>query len=208
MLNSIRKQKSIVAEGKKLFRFRNIIREAFFYTFENDGPLGGQNGLNRRKGGLEGRKRVFCANGATQAVSFRLKWSQSIIFHGLSRRLPTVYDVQVVGKSKRQRGRGRSPAIQNRAQSISYRILPKQTDNLPIFWKATGFMFRVNLFAVYADSEYPAGAGYEFNQFNLDTKFLFQFVLQTGGSGLIVSRSAVFNGDFHRFLLVVKKESR
>jgi hypothetical protein len=66
-------------------------------------------------------------------------------------------------------------------------------------------MFGVNLFAVYADSEYPAGTGYEFN---LDTKFLFQFVLQTGGSGLVVSRCAVFNGDFHRFLLVVKKESR
>jgi hypothetical protein len=66
-------------------------------------------------------------------------------------------------------------------------------------------MFGIHLLTVYADSEYPAGTGYEFNPFNLSAKFLSQFVLQTGGSGLVVSRCAIFNGDFHRFLLVVKK---
>ncbi len=60
-------------------------------------------------------------------------------------------------------------------------------------------MFGIHLFAVRADSKHTTGTG---NEFNLSTEFLFQFSLQTGGSGFVVSRSAVFNSDLHRFLLV------
>jgi hypothetical protein len=80
-------------------------------------------------------------------------------------------------------------------------FLPKQTDNLPVIGKATGFMFGKDLFAVRADSEHTAGTG---NEFNLGVAFLYQFSLQTGGSGLIVSGCAVFNGYLHRLLLVGK----
>ena len=75
-------------------------------------------------------------------------------------------------------------------------ILSKQSGNLPVFRETTGFMFGKNLFAVRADSEHTPGTG---NEFNLSVEFLFQFSLQTGGSGFVVSRSAVFNGDLHRF---------
>ena len=78
-------------------------------------------------------------------------------------------------------------------------VLAKQPDNLPVIGKTPGFMLGIHLFAVRADSEHTAGTG---DQFNLSAKFLFQFSLQTGGSGFVVSRSAVFNGDLHRFLLI------
>ncbi len=75
-------------------------------------------------------------------------------------------------------------------------ILAKQPDNLPVVRKTTGFMLGIHLVAVRADSEHTAGTG---NEFNLGTEFLFQFDLQTGGSGLVVSCRAVFNGDLHGF---------
>lgn len=67
-------------------------------------------------------------------------------------------------------------------------------------------MLGKNLLTVRADSEYAAGAGNKLKQLNFGSEFLFQLVLQTGGSGLVVSGCAVFNGDFHGFLLMRKKE--
>ena len=93
---------------------------------------------------------------------------------------------------KKQRAKGESPA----GGAGHEVMLAKQPDNLPIVGKTPGFMFGIHLLAVRADSEHTAGTG---DQFNLSTKFFFQCSLHTGGSGLVVSRSAIFNGDLYRY---------
>ena len=78
------------AENKK--RVTGISWRPSFYSLPNDGPLGGQKRQNHQKAGLEGLKRGCFVRmvrlGPSHSVSFGLKWSQSVIFHGLSLRKP------------------------------------------------------------------------------------------------------------------------
>ncbi|MCI5168783.1 MAG: hypothetical protein D3903_22500 [Candidatus Electrothrix sp. GM3_4] len=46
----------VAGEQESCSGFKTLSGRHFFYTFEDDGPLDGQ---NRRKGGLEGLKRGF-----------------------------------------------------------------------------------------------------------------------------------------------------
>lgn len=56
-------------------------------------------------------------------------------------------------------------------------------------------VFGKNQTAIRADIKNSAGTG---NQLHVDAaEFPLQLSLQTGGTGLVVSRSAVGNGDFH-----------
>lgn len=75
-------------------------------------------------------------------------------------------------------------------------MLQQQGGNLAALRETACFFLGENLPAVGADPEDSAGTGDQLN-FRLRAKRVSQLRLQTGGFGLVVSRGAVFDGDFH-----------
>lgn len=91
----------------------------------------------------------------------------------------------------RKRGARKSPAA---LAGESFQVV----DDLTFGRELTGFRLEIDGLAVGVNVVDTAGA---FDQLGLDSDFLLDERRQTGSAGKVVSSTAVFDGDMHRFLL-------